>query len=40
MHGYVVMEKRFCKCGDSTYNKDGVCDTCKLLAEVEKDTGV
>ena len=28
----ILKENRiFCLCGDSTENKDGVCDTCKLI---------
>jgi hypothetical protein len=28
--------KHYCKCGDSTYNDDGVCDCCKLMQKVEE----
>lgn len=28
----------WCDCGDSTNNKDGVCDTCKFLDELEKES--
>ena len=27
---------KFCSCGDSTTNEDGICDTCKLIEDYEK----
>jgi hypothetical protein len=32
-----VNKIKWCKCGDGTRNKDGVCDTCKMLDEMDEN---
>jgi hypothetical protein len=31
------MKRRMCICGDSTENKDGICDTCKMCQNLEME---
>jgi hypothetical protein len=34
----ILIEKKLCKCCDYTENSDGVCDTCRLLSGMDKQS--
>jgi hypothetical protein len=34
--GIMNKKTKLCKCCDTTENEDGICDTCKLLDDMDK----